>query len=254
MSSIIVDVGTKVIHAHIQHYMKKNGKNDINELLNDTSIVNEKMIKELNVKCFKKIPASLDLFDITMSFALMNVIFQLNKGKKFTYDINKYKYCQQLKSIRNEKYAHIQTYEMDDVDFSIAIISIEEIIRQLCDYDKKISQDYLDKVEAELEKDNNQINNLKSDVIKLLEEQKEEIINTLINNQEINRIDLASSLPGRPLVSKLYKRANESDLFEKLAQNKLSCIVGMAGVGKSTLAIMYGYYRKENHQANVCLK
>ena len=202
--------------------MKKNGKNDINELLNDASIVNEKMFKDLNVKCFKDIPASLDLFDITKSFALINVFFQLNKVKKFTYDINKYKYCQQLKSIRNEKYSHIQTYEMDDVDFSISIISIEEIIRQLCDYDKNISQDYLDKVEAELEKDNNQINNLKSDLIKLLEEQKEEIINTLINNQEINRIDLASSLPGRPLVSKLYKRANESDLFEKLAQHKLS--------------------------------
>jgi hypothetical protein len=259
LASIILDVGTKVIHAHVQHYLEKNGKSDINELLNDTSIVNEKMLKSLNDKCYQDIPKSLDLFDITKSFALINnVVIQLEKEKKFIYDVNKYKYCKQLKDIRNEKYAHMQAFEVNDVDFSISIVSIEEIIRQLCDYDETISQDYLENVEDELKKDTSQINDLKSTVIELLAEQKEEfksIIKTIIDKSdkfEINEIDLASSLPPRPSVSKLYKRANEADLFEKIAQRKLSCIAGMAGVGKSTLAIMYGHHRKEDHQAKVC--
>ena len=259
LSSIILNVGTKVIHAHIQHFLERNGKGDINELLNDTSIVNEKMLKSLNDKCYQDIPKSLDLFDITKSFALINnVIIQLDKEKKFKYDANKLKYCKQLKDIRNDTYAHMQAFEVNDVDFFISIVSIEEIIRQLCDYDKSICQDYLDKVTIELEKDNSQINDLKYTVIELLAEQKEEfksIIKTILDKSdkfEINEIDLASSLPPRPSVSKLYKRANEADLFEKIAQHKLSCIAGMAGVGKSTLAIMYGHHRKEDHQAKVC--
>jgi hypothetical protein len=259
LSSIILDVGTKVIHAHIQHYLEKNDKSDINELLSDTSMVSREILKDLKKSCFQDIPKSLDLFDITKSFALINnVIIQLDKEKKFKYDVNKLKYCKQLKDIRNEKYAHMQAFEVNDVDFSISIVSIEEIIRQLCDYDETISQDFLEIVEDELKKDTSQINDLKSTVIELLAEKKEEfksIINTIIDKSdkfEINEIDLASSLPPRPSVSKLYKRANEADLFEKIAQHKLSCIAGMAGVGKSTLAIMYGHHRKEDHQAKVC--
>jgi len=145
LSSIILNVGTKVIHAHIQHYLEKNGKSDINELLSDTSMVSREILKDLEKSCFQDIPKSLDLFDITKSFALINnVIIQLDKEKKFKYDVNKLKYCKQLKDIRNEKYAHMQAFEVNDVDFSISIVSIEEIIRQLCDYDETISQNFLE--------------------------------------------------------------------------------------------------------------
>ena len=33
----------------------------------------------------------------------------------------------------------------------------------------------------------------------------------------------------------------------------MSCIAGIAGVGKSTLAITHGYYRKEFYKAKVCI-
>jgi len=67
----------------------------------------------------------------------------------------------------------------------------------------------------------------------------------------VSEIDLASNLPPCPLASKLYKRADEDRIFAKLAEHKLSCIAGMAGVGKSTLAITYGHHRKQVHKAKV---
>ena len=66
---------------------------------------------------------------------------------------------------------------------------------------------------------------------------------------EANDIGLASNLP--PPASKLYNRENENEIFEKLAEHRMSCIAGMAGVGKSTLAITYGHHRKDEHKAKV---
>ncbi len=71
----------------------------------------------------------------------------------------------------------------------------------------------------------------------------------------VSEISLASNLPPCPPASKLYKRADEDNIFGKLAERtslpKLSCIAGLPGVGKSTLAITYGHYRKDEHQAMV---
>ena len=57
---------------------------------------------------------------------------------------------------------------------------------------------------------------------------------------------------------KIYRRKNENELFDKItktniSKHKLSWISGMAGVGKSTLAIMYGYHRREVNEAKVCI-
>ena len=327
------------------------------------------MLNKLKQGCFRNIPESLDEFDITKSFALIhNVINELHKKSKFKYDSKNYDYCKRLKDIRNEKYAHLFFFEMEDVDFSVTVVTIEEIIRQLCDYDDSLCKDYLDKIEIELNKDNSEINNLKSDVIKMLSEQKEEfkmfitklttslrnstdlavqslgqvlkpfisteivqsqkdmfiyLIDRMKENEEckslmfqvvmsefheqteiikqidsktseikldtakikldtakikseqgeiksdvaeikssiniINRqhtpgvseFDLANNLPPCPLASKLYNRENETEIFAELPKHKLSCIAGMAGVGKSTLAIKYGHFRKEANQAKV---
>jgi len=273
-------------------------------------------------------------FDFTISLSVIrNVLYKLDDDK---YDKAKYEYCKQLKNIRNEKYAHLVAFDVDDIDFSVAIVTIEEVIRQLCD--SNLSQDYLNEVEVELNKDKSEINNLKYDVVKLLAEQKEEIqtfisklktslsdstdsaIRSLgeelkyfisaevvqsqkdlfiqliermkereesrnlmvqvdmkefhehtekikqidlktsrieLNTSEIIEIikkpgiELASHLPPCPPASKLYNRVNESEIFLELAKHKLSCIAGMAGVGKSTLAITYGHHRKEeNNEAS----
>jgi hypothetical protein len=340
MCLIILDIGAKVIREHIEHYLiEKNGFGDVNQLINNRSIVSEEMFRRLKKGCFRNIPASLDSFDITKSFALIhNVINELHKEKIFNYDDKKYDYCLQLKEIRNEKFAHFLAFQMEDVEFSVTVVTIQEIIRQLCDFDSKLMQDYLDKIEVELNKDNSEINNLKNDVITLLLEQKEELqklitslsdstdskirsfgqdlkafistevvqsqndtfiqlmdemkkheesrrlmfevfleqtvmlkeiksdttyiksgiaeIKESIEKQHkpgVSEIGLASNLPARPQTSQLYKRDNEDEIFEKIAKHKhkLSCIAGMAGVGKSTLAITYCYHRIDNHKAKV---
>jgi len=333
------------------------------------------MSSGLNKGCYGKIPASLDSFDITKSFALIhNVINELHKATGFNDDSNKYYYCLHLKEIRNEKCAHMLAFKMEDIELSVTVVTIQEIIRQLCDFDSKLMQDYLDKIEVELNKDNSEINNLKNDVITLLLDQKEDLqklitslsgstdskiksfgqdlqafistevvqsqndkfiqligemkkheesrrlmfevfleqsvilkeiksdtteiksditeiksdttgiksdtteiksditeiksgIAEIIEKQPkpaVSEISLASNLPPCPPGSKLYKRANEDNIFGKLAERaslpklsciaglpKLSCISGLPGVGKSTLAITYGHYRKDEHQAMV---
>ncbi len=170
---------------------------------------------------------------------------------------------------------------MEDVEFSVTVVTIQEIIQQLCDFDSKLMQDYLDKIEVELNKDNSEIDNLKNDVITLLLKQKEEIksdtteiksdtteiksdttdiksgiaeIKESIEKQHkpgFSEISLASNLPPCPPASKLYKRTDENEIFAEIPKHKLSCIAGMAGVGKSTLAITYGHHRKVKHQAKV---
>ena len=62
---------------------------------------------------------------------------------------------------------------------------------------------------------------------------------------------LASNLLPCQLASELYNRNSEIEIFEKLPHQRMSCIVGVAGVGKSTLAIKYGHYMKDNHHAKV---
>ena len=333
--------------------MKENGKSNFYELLNDESIVS-KSVKAVMMKNLKndektggfKVEEIIKLtsfksFDFTISLSVIrNVLYKLDDDK---YDKAKYEYCKQLKNIRNEKYAHLVAFDVDDIDFSVAIVTIEEVIRQLCD--SNLSQDYLNEVEVELNKDNNEINSLKSDVVKLLAEQKEEIqtfisklktslsdstdsairslgeelkyfisaevvqsqkdlfiqliermkereesrnlmvqvdmkefhehtekikqidlktsrIDSKTSRIELNTseiieiikkpgIELASHLPPCPPASKLYNRENESEIFLELAKHKLSCIAGMAGVGKSTLAITYGHHRKEERNAKV---
>ena len=253
--------------------MKKNGKSNFYELLNDESIVS-KSVKAVMMKNLKndektggfKVEEIIKLtsfksFDFTISLSVIrNVLYKLDDDK---YDKAKYEYCKQLKNIRNEKYAHLVAFDVDDIDFSVAIVTIEEVIRQLCD--SNLSQDYLNEVEVELNKDNNEINSLKSDVVKFLAEQKEEIqtfIDSKTSRIELNiseiieiikkpGIELASHLPPCPPASKLYNRENESEIFLELAKHKLSCIAGMAGVGKSTLAITYGHHRKEERNAKV---
>jgi hypothetical protein len=246
-----------VIRAHIQNYLNINKYTDVNEFINDSSIVSEEMIKNLKNACFGNIPESLDGFDITKSFALIrNVINKLDKSK-FNYDRSKYEFCKQLKDIRNVKYAHLLAFEMDDVDFSVTVATLEEVIRQLCHFNKETSAKYLREVEDELEKDSSQLN--RSDVIKLLAEQTQEIESKLdiiinkLDKPEAYVIGLASNLPPCPPASKLYNRENEDEIFKKLAEHRMSCIAGMAGVGKSTLAITYGYHRRNVNEAKVCI-
>ena len=221
MCLIILDIGAKVIREHIKHYLKENGFRDVKQLINN-KIVSEKMYLNLKNACFGNIPESLDSFDITKSFALIhNVINELHKESKFQYDSNKYDYCLQLKKIRNTKFAHMFAFEMKDVEFSVAVVTIQEIIRQLCAFDNSLCQGYLDKVEEELEKDSNQLLS-KSEVIKLLKEQKEEFqsyISKLITSYS-NSTDSKIRSFGEELKANYSTGVGQSqnDLFIKLTE------------------------------------
>ena len=130
------------------------------------------MYNKLKKRCFGNITDSLDKFDISKSFAIIkNVIDELHTKSKFQYDSNKKNCCFQLKEIRNKKFAHMLAFEMEDVEFSVTVVTIQEIFRKLCDFDNRLMQDYLGKIEVERNKDNNEITRLKSDVITLLLEQ-----------------------------------------------------------------------------------
>ena len=115
-------------------------------------------------------PNSIDELDITKSVALIKLF-----KKFFNYKNDKFEYVEQLRDIRNSEYAHMLCFEMDDITFSTTVVRLEEIIRQLCDYDPKVSEDFLTKVEKVLRKDSCDINQLKSVMFKMLAEQTEEL-------------------------------------------------------------------------------
>jgi len=224
MCTIILDIGAKVIREHIKHYLKENGFGDVYQLINNKSIVSEEMFRRLKKWRFGNIPESLDSFDITKSFALIhNVINELHRlpESKFQYDSNKYDYCLQLKKIRNTKFAHMFALKMKDVEFSVAVVTIQEIIRQLCDFDSSLCQGYLDKVEEELEKDSNQLLSTPK-AIKLLAEHKEEFqsyISKLITSHS-NSTDSKIRSFGEELKANYSTGVGQSqnDLFIKLTE------------------------------------
>jgi len=77
-------------------------------------------------------------------------------------------------------------FETDDLRFSIAVVKLEEIIRQLWKHDPSVSKDFLDRIEKVLDIDSFQIND-KSRMLKMLTEQKElieEVIKKLENSND----------------------------------------------------------------------
>jgi len=110
-------------------------------------------------------------------------------NKIFEYNQDKFVFCELLRDIRNSNYAHKKEFEMDDIDFSATVVKIEEIIRQLCDYDKTESisesntESFLTQIEEVLGKDSYNINELKSLMSEVLVELKEklELLNSKID-------------------------------------------------------------------------
>jgi len=66
---------------------------------------------------------------------------------------------------------------MDDIDFSATVVKIEDIIRQLCDYDKtkETTKSFLTQIEEVLRKDSYDINELTSLMSEVLIGLKEEL-------------------------------------------------------------------------------
>ncbi len=62
-------------------------------------------------------------------------------------------------------------------------------------------------------------------------------------------IHLANNFPETPQL--IYERNNEAGRFTEFLKHRVVCIAGMPGVGKSTLAIKFGYHRSESSSATV---
>ncbi len=119
-------------------------------------------------------PDSIDKLDITKSFVLIQYIFR--RMPIFNYNEDKFKYVEQLRIMRIEECVHKLIFETDDIAFSTAVVRLEEIIRQLCDYDTKRSEDFLKRIERVLDKDSNQIKELKSSMSEMLAKQHDKFV------------------------------------------------------------------------------
>jgi len=171
------------LHGHLYHLINKSkfkdgfeDVKDVKSLVEQVKSVNTSLYNKLYNHCFKKIPNSVEEFDITKSVALIQDVFK----EMFNYDRDKFVFCELLRDIRNNDYAHKKEFEMDDIDFSATVVKIEEIIRQF-DYDKtesiseSITESFLTQIEEVLGKDSYNINELKSLMSEVLVELKEEL-------------------------------------------------------------------------------
>jgi len=118
----------------------------------------------------------LENLDITYCFALIKNVFRNEEQKIIKYCDNKFKLVDELRDIRNQKFAHMLLFETDDLIFSITVVKLEEIIRQLCANDQKVKEDFLSRIEEVLD--------MKNFSEKLVQFQESIINNNSINIQE----------------------------------------------------------------------
>jgi len=203
LSIIILNIATKALHGHLNNLIKVNKFKDVESLVKHVSEKKPLIYSDLIKHCDNNIPNSVKEFDITKSVALIQNVFK----KMFKYDSGKFVYCELLRNIRNKKYAHIKMFEMDDIDFSATVVKIEEIIRQLCDYDKDT---FLNQIEVELGKESYNINELKPMVSEMLAGMKKEL--ELFNSKIASIIDeIAEKVEakGNEVTEKVEAKGNE---------------------------------------------
>jgi len=240
---IILNISTKALHGHLYHLIKKstfkNGFEDVKDVKSlvekvkslseevkspNASVQHVKSVypntyANLNHHCFYNIPNSVEDFDITKSVALIQNVF----NKIFEYNQNKFVFCELLRDIRNNDYAHKEEFEMDDIDFSATVVKIEEIIRQLCDYDKteSITESFLTQIEEVLGKDSYNINELKSLMSEVLVELKEELelFNSKIDKvlEGLDEVKEIVESKGNEVAEKVESKGNE--VAEKVESN-----------------------------------
>jgi len=163
-----------MLREHILHELKRNKFEDLGELFKSPLVSDllPALERRWHINKDNEMPDSIDKLDISKSFALIQNIFR--PMPEFNYNEDKFECVNQLRIMRNEEYGHMLIFETDDIAFSTAVVRLEEIIRQLCDYDPKVSEVFLKRIERVLDKDSNQIKELKSSMLESLAKQKEE--------------------------------------------------------------------------------
>jgi len=125
---ILLNITTKALHGHLYHLIDNikgdifKDVKDVKSLVEQVKSVNASVHKELKRHCFYDIPNSVEEFDISKSVALIQDVFK----EIFNYDRDKFVFCELLRDIRNNDYAHKKEFEMDDIDFSATVVKIEE--------------------------------------------------------------------------------------------------------------------------------
>jgi len=180
-----------MFRKHILCELNENKIVDLKTLLDLPEVISEcygskknKGLKHFwHLKWNQEIPEILkylDNLDISYCYALIQNVFKNKEQTIFKYCDNKSKYVEQLRIIRNEEYGHMLLFETDDLRFSITVVKLEEIIRQLWKHDSKVSKDFLYKIETVLDRDSFQIDD-KVKMLTVLTEQKE-LFEGAINN------------------------------------------------------------------------
>jgi len=171
-----------MLREHIRHELEKNKIADLQALLGDPGV--KDCLKSLKYSWFldkgKEIPDELkclDNLDITKCCALIANVFK--KMKIFTYNETDHYGYVDLKEIRNTKFGHMLIFETDDLDFSVTVVKLEEIIRKLCP-SVSVSKNFLDRIEEVLNRDSFEKTE-KLEMIKILSEQKELFENAIEN-------------------------------------------------------------------------
>ena len=155
-----------MLRKHIRDELEHNKIKDLKELLDHPEVKSNcygtKKVKGLkhfwHIKLDQEIPdnlKSLENLDISYCFALIENVFKKirkNGTRILAYSDTKYTYVNNLRIIRNQKFAHMLLFETDDLIFSITVVKLEEIIRQLCNYDPSVSKEYLDRIEKVLDR------------------------------------------------------------------------------------------------------
>jgi len=100
LSIIILNISTKALHGHLYHLINKSkfkdgfeDVKDVKSLVEQVKSVNTSLYNKLYNHCFKKIPNSVEEFDITKSVALIQDVFK----EMFNYDRDKFVFCELLR-------------------------------------------------------------------------------------------------------------------------------------------------------------
>ncbi len=237
LSIIILDIGAKMLREHILHELNENKINDLKALFNHSEVKSKcygsKKIKGLksfwHINLNQEIPDKLkclDNLDISYCNALIQNVFKNKEQSIFKYSDTKSKYVEQLTDIRNKEFGHMLYFETDDLNFSTTVVRLEEIIRQLCDYDAKVSDHFIDRIEKELDKDSFQ-NIDKTRMFQMLTEQKElfeKTFNSLVLKLEKSNDQILKSFNERlaEFQKSIKNNSINIQLFEQLINDMKS--------------------------------
>ncbi len=271
-ASIILDIGAQMFRKHINNEIILARFENLKKLLEND---------EVKKKCYgskesrtgllfywdihsKEIPENLkylDNLDISKCNALIRNVFENKEQKIFKYCDIKSKYVRELTNIRNKLFGHMLFFETDDLRFSITVVILEEIIRQLCKYDPSVSKDFLDRIETVLDRDSFQDRD-KEEIIKKLENSNDEMMKSfskkLVEFQKSNTNNFINIQQFEELINEM-KSTEESrkillEIVSSTNSNVSKTLEIVSSTGSKVSKILEGQDEIKSDVSKICPK